>query len=155
MYIYCRERKVKRRTETGLSGENFVGGLDPGAKAITTAIDGDAAAAPSAVRTDGQASGAAGGGILRWAMMSSPSSPTDGDETRLARPGLWVVAVFLPCLVVGSTAAFVYAFYKDLPAIAVLVGRGSCGLPGGHPSRGRHCLLGLPCSRLRLRLGYQ
>jgi hypothetical protein len=51
-------------------------------------------------------------------MMSSPSSPTVGDETRLARPGLWVVAVFLPCLVVGSTAAFVYAFYKDLPAIA-------------------------------------
>ncbi|RLM84749.1 hypothetical protein C2845_PM04G00570 [Panicum miliaceum] len=51
-------------------------------------------------------------------MMSSPSSSTVGDETRLARPGLWVVAVFLPCLVVGSTAAFVYAFYKDLPAIA-------------------------------------
>ncbi|RLN35739.1 hypothetical protein C2845_PM03G17840 [Panicum miliaceum] len=46
------------------------------------------------------------------------SSPTVGDETRLARPALWVVAVFLPCLVIGSTAALVYAFYKDLPAIA-------------------------------------
>ncbi|PUZ68201.1 hypothetical protein GQ55_2G006300 [Panicum hallii var. hallii] len=42
-----------------------------------------------------------------------------------------------------------------LPRRSPLVGRGSCGLPGGHPSRGRHCLLGLPCSRLGLRLGYQ
>lgn len=42
-------------------------------------------------------------------MLSAPSSPTVGEETRLERPALGLVSVFLPCLALGISAALTRA----------------------------------------------
>ncbi|OEL21867.1 hypothetical protein BAE44_0017113 [Dichanthelium oligosanthes] len=55
---------------------------------------------------------------FRRAMMSVPSSPTVGEETGLPRPAVWVVAIVLPCLVLGYSAALTYCFCQDQPALA-------------------------------------
>ncbi|CAN6209110.1 unnamed protein product [Urochloa humidicola] len=51
-------------------------------------------------------------------MLWAPSSPTVGEETKLERPGLWVLAVLLPCLVLGLSATLTGVFYTDLPDLA-------------------------------------
>ncbi|CAO1940038.1 unnamed protein product [Urochloa humidicola] len=51
-------------------------------------------------------------------MLWAPPSPTVGEETRLERPALWVVAVLLPCFVVGVSAALIGFFYAELPDCA-------------------------------------